>query len=377
MGEAEMSGEAKLDFVMLARNMGLLVRSGLEDLRSRGPERVLAGPGEAPVEEPVAVDDELDIEVEPAPAFLEKRDGDPPPAESEPEPAPLPWVETARRAAANSNEAGAGGTPPRGDYRAAISRADPTLIVFLLDRSGSMDEGYAEGMSKARYLARTVDNALLEMAVRCNKAEGTRDYFHVACLGYGDERVGNAFAPPLGSGDYATISAIAVSPLRVVDDPVGGRIPQWIEPIAGGSTPMCAAFDRACRFVARWCDEHPRSYPPTIINVSDGESTDGDPRPAAEILRKIHTDDGECLVFNLHVGPGGTGEVVFPDSPVGLNEGARRLYDMSSPFPPNLRDQAQAVGFKVGASSRFFAWGAGAALATRFFELGTRPVKLA
>ena len=231
-------------------------------------------------------------------------------------------------------------------------------------------------MSRARYLARTVDNALLEMAVRCHKAEGTRDYFHVACLGYGNEKVGNAFSLALGSGDHATISAIAASPLRLVDNPQGGKSPQWIEPVAGGDTPMCAAFDRACRFVATWCDAHPRSYPPTVINVSDGESTDGDPRRAAELLRKIHTDDGECLVFNLHVGQGGKGEVVFPDSPVGLDEGARRLFDMSSPFPPHLRDQAVAAGFQIGAGSRFFAWGAGAALATRFFELGTRPAKL-
>ena len=430
----ELSDEAKLDFAMLASNMGVLVRSGLEDLRSRAPEQLLGASGGAPTLEPlvVAADDELDIEVKPAPNFLIKRDegapdaeeavpqkvqastvtgetepqpatqpvepvqtapvqenvspktseappspaSTPPPADPEPRPEPLPWVEAARRASANPGAGGTGPSPLRGEYRVAISRADPALIVFLLDRSGSMDEHYAEGMSRARYLARTVDNALLEMAVRCHKAEGTRDYFHVACLGYGDEKVGNAFSSPLASGDYATISAIASSPLRLVDDPVGGKIPQWIEPIAGGSTPMCAAFERACSFVAQWCDAHPRSYPPTVINVSDGESTDGDPRRPAEILRRLHTNDGECLVFNLHVGEGGTGEIVFPESSTGLNEHARRLYDMSSPFPPHLRDQAQAAGFRVGGGSRFFAWGAGAALATRFFELGTRPVKL-
>jgi len=249
-------------------------------------------------------------------------------------------------------------------------------LIFLLDRSGSMRDSYAGGLSKAEYLAKTVDATLMEMAVRCHKAEGTRDYFHIACIGYGDAVIKSAFAGSLGSGDYATISSIASYPLALVDEPAGGKRPQWIEPLASGDTPMCAAFAQACRFVATWCDQHPRSYPPTVINVSDGEPTDGDPRQAAEVLRRLHTDDGECLVFNLHVSPGGGGEVVFPDSPAGLGEHARRLYDMSSLFPPHLLERARDAGLPVGASSRFFAWGAGADLATRFFELGTRPAKL-
>ena len=252
---------------------------------------------------------------------------------------------------------------------------DPTLIVFLLDRSGSMDSPYASGLTKAEYLARTVDRALFELSVRCMRPDGVRDYFHVACLGYGDGRVLNALPEGLAGGDWTAISRIAAAPARLDVLPGGGKEPRWLEAEAEGDTPMTAAFEEACRLTARWCDEHPRSYPPTVINVSDGESTDGNPLSAAGILGRLHTDDGEVLVFNLHVSSGGS-ETAFPSDASRLDEHGRLLFSMSSRFPPHLLARAAESGLSVGPESRFFAYGAGAELATRFLELGTRPASL-
>jgi hypothetical protein len=50
---------------------------------------------------------------------------------------------------------------------------------------------------------------------------------------------------------------------------------------------------------------------------------------------------------------------------------------MSSTFPPHLRERAGSAGFSLAPDARFFAYGAGAELATRFLDLGTRPAKLA
>ncbi len=57
-----------------------------------------------------------------------------------------------------------------------------------------------------------------------------------------------------------------------------------------------------------WADAHSSSYPPTIIHVTDGASTDGDPSAVAAALRQMSTSDGECLLFNLHISTtGGAG----------------------------------------------------------------------
>ena len=63
--------------------------------------------------------------------------------------------------------------------------------------------------------------------------------------------------------------------------------------------------------VAEWCDAHPDSYPPTILHVTDGQSTDGNPQDIADGLRKLRTNDGQALLFNLHVSTLGAKEIVF------------------------------------------------------------------
>jgi hypothetical protein len=392
------AGGAGIDFAALADNMAGLVRRGLADLGGALP---VAAPDKAGKGAVAAMA---------APAYLsprrEEEDGEAP-ADARvkaqevaasgsatippPRKAPGSWAAAAISAASATQESpalpGAGtyavarsglaaGSGASG-YRAAISRVDPALIVFLLDRSGSMEEGFGSGSTKAEYLARTVDRCLMELATRCTKADGTRDYFHIACLGYGNDQVLDAFDPGPGGAGIVTIGELARSPKRIVETVGGAREASWVDAEAEGSTPMRLAFERACALVASWCDAHPASYPPTVINISDGEATDGDPLPAAEALRRLHTDDGEALVFNLHVSSRSVGEVVFPESPAALDEHGRRLFTMSSPFPPHLLEKARAGGFTVGPASRFFAWGAGAALATRFLELGTRPTRLA
>ena len=68
-----------------------------------------------------------------------------------------------------------------------------------------------------------------------------------------------------------------------VPDGAGGiveqsvRIPVWFEPVADGGTPMCQAAGEAKRIIEGWIAEHPDSFPPIVIHITDGESTDGNP----------------------------------------------------------------------------------------------------
>lgn len=274
-------------------------------------------------------------------------------------------------------------------YTAEISRTVPTAFLFLVDQSGSMQDVMESGTTKAQFVADVLNRTLTTLITRCTKAEGTRDYFHVGVIGYSDSQAQNGLAGPLAGSVLNPISAIEAAPLRVedrmkrVDDGAGGlvnqpmKFPVWFEAHAGGGTPMCHAITTAAEVIAAWCDQHPDSYPPTVLHVTDGESTDGNPEELSEALRLIRTNDGELLFFNLHVSTSGGPRVHFPDSDAGLPEtNARLLYRMSSPLPSHLAKVAQEKGMKVSAESRGFMFNGEAPEIVDFFDIGTRAAQL-
>jgi hypothetical protein len=56
---------------------------------------------------------------------------------------------------------------------------------------------------------------------------------------------------------------------------------------------MCAGLTEAAEALVGWCNTHPNCYPPTILHVTDGESSDGDPETVASELQRISTSDGD------------------------------------------------------------------------------------
>lgn len=365
-----------LDFKALAENMQILVERGIHDL-------AIVGTAAMPTAQAGATAKAADAEASAATASAEALaaadavEVNPPAPEAITAPAnpgkPAPpqpaWVPPKPR----PQQASAESRP----YRAAISRANPTLILFLLDQSGSMQLNFEVFSSRAEYLARVVDQAIEELSVRCNKADGIRDYFYIAALGYSDDEIRHIIGTK--RQPWVPISTLARSPRELYRDGDGILHPRWVPPQHFGNTPMRSAFEQACYMVADWCESHPASYPPTVINITDGEPTDGSPEEAAAVLRKLHSNDGETLLFNLHVGEPGDGStknVVFPGTSDELGEYGKLLFRMSSLFPPHLRDAAAAEGFRLSPQARFFAYGAEAKLATRFLNLGTRPGRM-
>src|SRR5947209_4262999 len=271
-------------------------------------------------------------------------------------------------------------------YQAEISRENPTCILFVIDQSGSMDEITEAGRSKAAFVADVLNKTLYTLVTSCSKADGVRDYFEVGVIGYNGAGVCNGLGGALGTEAIQPISAVADAPLRVeerarkVDDGAGGiveqkaKFPVWFEPKNEGGTPMRAALTRAAELLAEWCDAHPNSYPPTILHVTDGEATDGNPEDVAQALWQLHTNDGQALLFNLHVTANGGREIVFPGGGDGLaDDYAQVLYRMSSPLPEHLAKLAKDKGYSVAAGSRGFIFNADPKLIVDFFDIGTRP----
>lgn len=274
-------------------------------------------------------------------------------------------------------------------YEAQISRGNPTAFLFVVDQSGSMSDKMSSGKSKAEFVADALNRTLMNLVTRCTKAEGVRDYFDVGVLGYGSDGVGNGFSGALGSSVLNPISAIEQNPVRVedrkkkMDDGAGGiletsvKFPVWFEPKASGGTPMREALTRAAEELVAWCDAHPDCYPPTVLHVTDGESSDGDPEEIATHLTQIRTNDGEALMLNIHVSSLGADAIRFPSSASGLpDDYAKLLFRMSSPLPEHLIRFAQEKGHTVGIESRGFMFNAEAAEIVDFFDIGTRASQL-
>jgi hypothetical protein len=90
-----------------------------------------------------------------------------------------------------------------------------------------------------------------------------------------------------------------------------------------------------------------------VIIISDGESTDGDPRAAAEAIRSLDTDDGPPLIMTVALSACGDEAILFPSSRDILpDEHARCMFDMASEMPEFMRDAASSEGFTVSDGAR-------------------------
>lgn len=285
-------------------------------------------------------------------------------------------------------------------YSAEISREQPTAFLFLLDQSASMQDpfGGAEqtgdaAPSKARVLADTVNRLLQNLVLRCAKEDGVRDYFHVGVIGYG-ERVQRLIQPTntceAGTG-LVPISHIADRPRRMeqrvkqVSDGDGGtvedrvKVPVWFDPEAKNGTPMCQALDLGSQAVRDWIDRYPSGFPPVVLNVTDGEATDGEPLRYAQQLREFATDDGEVLLFNIHLSESEEPPVELPSDRAELpseDEYAETLFEMSSRLPFSMRSAAEQEGYRVDLDTRGFVFNADPTALVAFLEIGTRPSNL-
>ncbi len=315
-------------------------------------------------------------------------------------------------------------------YTASIDRSNPGCFLFLVDQSRSMAQPLAgqEGQSKMVAAADAVNRVVDSIAQRCSLGMEVRDYFHIGILGYGHARV--LEYEEVVAGDYIysisedekrsgrtrdakdydpkvdgpiheeTIISVFpgtdpewpfVSISRVIDvvrleerqvkeqDGEGGiaeitrQVPVWLEPHAGMETPMCQALALALSAVRRWTSENPGSYPPIVINISDGEATDGDPEPLAREIMGVSTSDGNTLVFNCHLSGASATPVRYPgDEGVLSGKHAGKMFRMSSPMPERCREYAVGQGMPVSADSRCCVFNADLVSLVQFLDIGTR-----
>jgi hypothetical protein len=171
--------------------------------------------------------------------------------------------------------------------------------------------------------------------------------------------------------------------MQKVPDGAGGvveqtvKFPVWFEPVSKGPTPMKQALSKAENILVDWLNDHPDCFPPIVINISDGEPTDGDPSSVAESVMQLESSDGYVLLFNLHLSSSMASPIEFPDNNENLpDEFARLLYEMSSKLPEKIRMEATSEGFRVSDESRGFIFNSDMVKVIQFLDIGTRATNL-
>jgi hypothetical protein len=271
-------------------------------------------------------------------------------------------------------------------YTAEISRANPTCFLFLIDQSGSMGRTFATqpDRSLAQGVADAINRLLRDLVRACSNGEIIFDRYAIGVIGYG-ETISLGFAGNLAGGCLRWVSEIKNNPLRLEQrrrresDGDGGviekvvNVPVWFDPLAYGKTVMCQALCVAQEVMGGFIQAHPHCFPPVVINITDGEATDGDPEPFAAALCNTASSDGGTLLLNVHLSADGVQPILLPASAAVLTGPfAQRLFRMSSPLPPPLLRQARIREESVADGVRGFAYNADLVSVVTFLDIGTR-----
>ena len=242
-------------------------------------------------------------------------------------------------------------------------------------------------MSKAKAAAEAINGLLTDLIVRCTLdfSEGTRHYFDVGVIGYGSSAgVGSSLGGALKGRDLVSVADLAASPLRVeqrpkVDKDESGalvtttiRYPVWFDPVAEGGTPMAEAMQLAGKLLAPWVAGHKKSYPPIVINITDGEPA-RNPTRAARGLTGLQSDAGNVLLYNLHLSSLPTAPITFPANRAELpDKFAAMLFDISSEVPPQILRELSVEGYPAEPGTRGFVFNADGSVMIQFLDIGTR-----
>jgi hypothetical protein len=277
-------------------------------------------------------------------------------------------------------------------YQQTFSRHRPGCIIFMVDRSDSMKVDWAgTGTTLAEGAARAINKILLELCIKSIKEPGApmRLYFYVGIYGYGlcprtgGEGVESALPPRLAQRGIVPLPELADQPLAVRQEPSVDRMagsasaPVWYEAACGWRTPMCSAISLVGSHIREWADACPDSFPPIVINITDGMVTDSpyegvDLAGWASRLKRVGTRDGNTLLLNIFLSPSTAPITRFPSSAANLPDPGPALFAISSELPAPLIRNAGSARLDVAPGARGFVFNADLAALVQFLEIGTR-----
>lgn len=279
-------------------------------------------------------------------------------------------------------------------YTAQITRNTPTAFIFLIDQSVSMraiTKFGKEEMPMSEAVARIVNNQINELVLRCIKSTEVRHYYDIAIIGYGEE-VHSGWNGELEGRDFVSPEELKQHPFKKITVREEKRTRkgivekevekvQWIEARNDGHwTHVHKAFDRAKQLLDKWMDEHHEQdcYPPTIINITDGVfngATKETVLQRANELKSMFTNDGNVILFNIHITPSDGLKLVFPISKgeVESDAYATTLYELSSLLPTRYNEPISSLRHDDNKEARHVAMAVNSDMSTliQLMDIGT------
>jgi len=197
-----------------------------------------------------------------------------------------------------------------------FTRANPGLIVFIVDQSDQMSLCAEDGRSFAEITAESINRSILEMILRFVSGTTVKDSAWVAIITHGGE------CDDADIYRLEKINELYKNPLRVenrkkrISDGAGGfleidlELPIFIEPFSKGFPHMKKAFQIAYELIDEWRkkDDKIDGYfqrdksldpVPLIVNLtSDDICVDDELVHIVNRIKGIELDDGNPLILN-------------------------------------------------------------------------------
>jgi hypothetical protein len=264
-----------------------------------------------------------------------------------------------------------------------INTTNPCLILFLLDQSGSMSETFGgdDSTPKDEALANAVNETIHNIGLKCISGQGEiRNRFEISVIGYGkDGKVNSAFEGNLKGKWVVKISDIFNNPYKYDDESDGAPI--WISPVSSYATPMAEAFRNAYDLCNDWInyENHVDCHPPIIINISDGQPTDGGRdftklKTIVNQIKSLKTNYGNTYVFNVHISSLLHDKVLFPNSIESIESTyAKLLFNLSSKLNSKMLDIGVSRGYNIDSNSRGFIFNGNSSDLINFLNIGSSP----
>ena len=135
---------------------------------------------------------------------------------------------------------------------------------------------------------------------------------------------------------------------------------------------MCEGFSQVRSILQQWVQQHPSGFPPTVLHLTDGESSDGDPTATGQEIMSMATSDGSALLFNCHISSRRLAKIEYPADGESLRDSfAQTLFGISSTLPENFLAAAAQLGVPAGEGSRGFVFNGDPSSVVQFYEIGT------
>ncbi|MFI3281393.1 MAG: vWA domain-containing protein [Rikenellaceae bacterium] len=285
-------------------------------------------------------------------------------------------------------------------YTQSITQRHRTLFVIAIDQSGSMVGELKVGgtvISKAEMVARVANELIAELVERSRRSDGVRNYYDISIIGYSNDRVSSLLAPdswstPITALDQSCTEEVDVEREYIMADGsmqiFKEHVRRWVMPHASGSTPIYETLLTVRDIVAEWCSkaENRDSFPPIIFNITDGESTDCSYDDIGEIasqIKSISTNDGQTLLFNIHIASNSSSKsLIIPslEEMAQWNECSRSAlsqYNAASILPPIFNEAlCQIKGVDAIEEARAMSYNCSATELITILNIGSISVKL-